>query len=311
MQSNSDSRLSVRHAVGVVLACLAYLAFQYLVVGLTVMHVAIIALFLALYFSHPSTRRLAIALLPFAVFAITYDWMRIYPNYKVNPIDIRHLYESELSLFGIPSDGRVITPNEYFALHHHPVADAFAGLFYLCWVPLPIAFGLWLFFRGDKRTYAHFSLVFLLVNWIGFCGYYIHPAAPPWYAINFGFEPDFSTPGNVGGLGRFDALIGLPIFKSIYSGNANIFAAVPSLHAAYMLITTIYAIISRQHRLCICLFALITMGIWWTAVYSCHHYIIDVMLGIATAFVGVLLFEQVLMRIPPFRRFVEGFTRLI
>ena len=44
------------------------------------------------------------------------------------------------------------------------------------------------------------------------------------------------------------------------------------------------------------IFAIITMGIWWTAVYSCHHYIIDVILGIATAIAGVLLFEKVLMR---------------
>ena len=38
-----------------------------------------------------------------------------------------------------------------------------------------------------------------------FAGYYIHPAAPPWYAINYGFEPVLNTPGNVAGLGRFDA----------------------------------------------------------------------------------------------------------
>lgn len=129
--------------------------------------------------------------------------------------------------------------------------------------------------------------------------------------MNFGFEPDFSTPGNVAGLARFDELVGIPVFHSIYVGNSNIFAAVPSLHAAYMLIATIYAILSKRHPAVIAVFAIITMGIWWTAVYSCHHYVIDVLLGIATAFVGVLLFEQVLMCIPPFRRFVERFTQLI
>ncbi len=311
MPQRSDSRLSVLHTAAILAACLAFLAFQYLVVGLTPMHILIVVLFSALYFAHSTTRKLAIAMLPFIAFGVTYDWMRLWPNYKVNPIDIQPIYEAEKHLFGIPADGSVITPNEYFSIHHHPVADALSGFFYLCWVPLPIAFGLWLLFHGERRWYAHFALVFLFVNWLGFCGYYIHPAAPPWYAMNFGFEPDFSTPGNVGGLARFDELVGIPVFHSIYVGNANIFAAVPSLHAAYMLIATIYAILSKRHPAIIAVFAIITMGIWWTAVYSCHHYVIDVLLGIATAFVGVLLFEQVLMRIPPFRRFVERFTQLI
>ena len=38
--------------------------------------------------------------------------------------------------------------------------------------------------------------------------------------------------------------------------------------------------------------ACICLGIWWTAVYSGHHYIIDVMLGILTTIVGVLLMES-------------------
>ena len=276
-----------------------------------ILAVLIVVLFAILYFSHPLTRKLAIAMLPFILFAITYDWMRLWPNYKVNPIDIQPIYEAEKHLFGIPADGAVITPNEYFSIHHHPIADALAGFFYLCWVPLPIAFGLWLFFHGERRMYAHFALVFLLVNWLGFCGYYIHPAAPPWYALNFGFEPDFSTPGNVAGLARFDELIGIPVFSSIYAGNSNIFAAVPSLHAAYMLIATVYAVMRRRNWPMVAVFAVVTVGIWWTAVYSCHHYIIDVVLGILTAIVGILLFECLLMCWRPFARFVEGYKQLI
>ena len=38
------------------------------------------------------------------------------------------------------------------------------------------------------------------------------------------------------------------------------------------------------------------MGIWWTAVYSGHHYIIDVTLGILTALIGVLLMEKVVFK---------------
>ena len=186
-----------------------------------------------------------------------------------------------------------------------------AGLFYLCWVPVPLGFGIYLYAKGDYSNYLHFSLAFLFVNLLGFCGYYIHPAAPPWYAMNYGFEPILNTPGNVAGLGRFDLLTGIPVFHALYGKNANVFAAVPSLHAAYMLIATVYAAISRSGRITTCVFAFICAGIWWTAVYTSHHYIIDVMLGIATAVAGILIMEKVIMRVPAVRRFMARYTSAI
>ena len=188
---------------------------------------------------------------------------------------------------------------------------AFAQLKGSSRVPVPVAFGLWLYLKGERKLYLHFALVFLLVNWLGFIGYYIHPAAPPWYAIQYGYEPIFSTLGNAAGLERFDNLVGIPVFQSIYVNNANIFAAIPSLHAAYILITTFYSVMSRQKWYITAALAFITVGIWWTAVYACHHYIIDVLLGITTAIISLLLFEQLLMRIPAFRRFVDHYTEHI
>lgn len=257
----------------------------------------LIALYIVLLAIKP-TRKVALALLPWLIFGCSYDAMRLYPNFEVNPIDVKGLYDAEKMLFGISTEGGLLIPGEYFALHNCSLADALAGFFYLCWVPLPMAFGIWLYFKGDKKTYLRFSYAFLLVNLVGFCGYYIHPAAPPWYVMNHGFTPDFSTPGDVAGLGRFDELTGLPIFHSIYAKNSNIFAAVPSLHAAYMLIATIYAMVSKQRWGVTVVFAFITCGIWWTAVYSGHHYIIDVLLGILTAFIGVLLLERAILRVP-------------
>lgn len=281
-------------------------------VGLRPEHGLLTGLFCLLFFLSSPTRKLAMALLPFAIFGASYDWMRVYPNYEVNPVDVEGLYQAEKQLFGIVSATGVLQiPGEWFSDHTHPLADILAGIFYLCWVPVPIAFGLYLYFKGDKKYALHFSLSFLLVNLIGFAIYYIHPAAPPWYAINYGMEVIKDTPGNTAGLGRFDEMIGLPIFHSIYGRNANIFAAVPSLHAAYMLIATIYAVLSKQSKILVILFAIITMGIWWTAVYSTHHYIIDVLLGIGVALFGILLFEQVLMRIPAFARFMHSYERYI
>ena len=202
-------------------------------------------------------------------------------------------------------------PSEFFALHHCTAADLLAGFFYLCWVPLPLCFGLYLYFKGQRKSYLRFSLAFLFVNLLGFCGYYIHPAAPPWYAMYYGFEPLLHTSGNVAGLGRFDQLTGIPVFHALYGANANVFAAVPSLHAAYMLITTVYAVISRQRWQTVCIFALICMGIWFTAVYTGHHYVIDVLLGIAVAIVGIFVLEKFIFRIPTVKHGLERYVRFI
>ena len=280
-------------------------------IGLRPEHVFMVGLYLLLFFAGKTTRKLAVALLPFALFGISYDWMRVFPNYEANPIDVEGLYNLEKSLFGINDNGNILIPCEYFAIHNCQIADFLAGVFYLCWVPVPIAFGLWLYLKGERNLYLRFSMVFLFVNLIGFAGYYIHPAAPPWYAINYGFEPILDTPGNVAGLGRFDELLGCSIFNSIYGRNANVFAAVPSLHAAYMVVALAYAVMDRSKKWLIALFAVIMVGIWWTAVYSGHHYLIDVMLGISCALLGIFVFEKGLMKWGAFGRFFERYSRYI
>lgn len=279
-------------------------------IGLRPEHIFMSVFYLLLFFASPASRKLAVGLLPFILFGISYDYMRVYPNYEVNPIDVEGLYKLEKSLFGISHEGNILTPCEFFAIHNCQIADFFAGIFYLCWVPVPVAFGLWLYFK-DRSLYLRYSMVFLFVNLIGFAGYYIHPAAPPWYAINYGFEVLLNTPGNVAGLGRFDSLTGLSIFDSIYGRNANVFAAVPSLHAAYMVVALVYAIIKKCNAFVIALFAIIMAGIWATAVYSSHHYIIDVILGIGCALLGILVFEKVLMKLGGFRRFFNRYCAYI
>lgn len=113
------------------------------------------------------------------------------------------------------------------------------------------------------------------------------------------------------GLGRFDALTGLGIFNGLYARNANVFAAMPSLHSAYMLIAFIYSLRARTPLWMKIACAVICLGIWFTAVYTSHHYILDVLGGIGVTLLGYLLFEKVLMRWGVFSRFIDSYTRYI
>ncbi len=92
----------------------------------------------------------------------------------------------------------------------------------------------------------YFSLTFLFVNLLGFIGYYVYPAAPPWYIqLHAGESPIpfiAHTPGNTAGLHRFDAFFNVGIFNGLYSKSSNVFAAMPSLHSAYPLIVFYYGL---------------------------------------------------------------------
>ena len=258
-------------------------------------------------------RRFLTAMSPFIVFGVAYFAMGLAPNYLFADIDTRGLYEAERALFGIAMPGgSVITPTEWMAQHSTAAADLLAGVFYLAWVPLPVFFGIYLCLTGRRELCFRYATAFLIVNIIGFAGYYIHPAAPPWYVMTHGFDPVVGTRGSAAGLVRFDELVGMPVFQTIYGGNSNVFAAVPSLHAAYCPVACFYAMKAHE-RTWTLLLAVVAAGIWWTAIYTAHHYTIDVLLGIMTAILGLTIFESLLMRTrrwrTPFDRFAATYCR--
>jgi hypothetical protein len=291
---------------------IAFSVFTAVFVGYRSEHALFTLLFCALFFPNEKTRKLAVGLLPFIVYGVLYDVMRIFPNYRFNAVDVEPLYNLEKIWFGITEQGMKLIPGEYFTLHgSHPIVDFLTGVFYLGWVPLPMLFGVYLYWTGKKEFFIRFAMAFLVVNILGFIGYYLHPAAPPWYATLYGFDVATNTVGNAAGLSRFDALTGIPIFNTIYVRNANVFAALPSLHSTYLLITLYYAVKSKCNALIISIIALFMCGIWFTAVYTLHHYVIDVGAGILCAAVGITLFEYGGMKIPAFKSFFTKYVNYI
>jgi inositol phosphorylceramide synthase catalytic subunit len=276
------------------LLSLAYLFLSFLLVGFNIDQVVLILVFNSLYFFNNNTRRLAIGLSIFIVYWILFNYMKAFPNYNFNEVSIGSLYDLEKSLFGISTPTGVVIPSEYFLTFSNSMLDVLSGFFYLCWIPVPLVFAIILFYR-DRRSFFMFSLTFFLANIIGFIGYYVYPAAPPWYVMQNGFKFLSSTPGNMAGLGRFDQYMGFPLFEGIYSKSSNVFAAMPSLHAAYMLIVVFYEIRTGFGKYNM-IFAIIMTGIWFTAVYSAHHYVVDVIAGILTAIVSIYIFRYFAFR---------------
>lgn len=287
----------------VVLLSIGYLVLSYFLIGYKQEQLLLVALFSGCYFLSAVTRKFILGFSVFIVFWIIFDYMKAFPNYLYNDVHIRSLYLKEKAFFGLDDHGILITPNEYWLKNHNSFLDIMTGFFYLSWIPVPLIFGAFLFFK-NRRLFFYFSLTFLLVNLLGFCLYYIYPAAPPWYVQRYGFDFIPGTKGNTAGLIRFDAYFNVTIFKGLYEKSSNVFAAMPSLHSSYPLVVLYYGIRSKAGWLNL-FFAAVMFGIWFSAVYTSHHYVLDVIAGIVCAIAGILLFNWLMKKSRLMQNFLD------
>jgi hypothetical protein len=295
---SARASLSYKTFLTVTAISIGYLLLAAWLIGFKGDQVFLVVLFNTMFYLSGPTRRFILGFSVFIVFWIIFDSMKAFPNYRYNTVHIGSIYYTEKSLFGVGG----LTPNEYWAAHTSTFLDIMSGVFYLCWIPLPLAFAGYLFYK-DKNAFFRFALTFLLINLLGFVIYYAYPAAPPWYVQQYGFNFNPHTPGNTAGLGRFDNLFHVKVFASLYARSSNVFAAMPSLHASYPLVTLYYGLRTRQGWINL-LFGTIMAGIWFAAVYSSHHYVLDVLAGITCGVTGIGLFNLLYNRSRWFREWV-------
>ncbi|CAF1056379.1 unnamed protein product [Adineta steineri] len=311
-QSNDDTDkfiFTFEHFLWILILTLCYFTWFIFIAGISIIHIVLYSIIIFLYFLSDRTRRFALAILVYLTYLLLYDALHLVPNYTVSKVHILDVYLIEKKFFGIYKNGHLMTLNEYFRLNHIPILDIISGLCYLSWIPIPVAYSLYLYRYKSKRDYADFAFTFLLTNICGFVVYYIIPAAPPWYIELYGFNMNMKAPGSPAGFIHFDQITGIKIFSSMYSKNANVFAAIPSLHAAYPTITVLYGSLSKKLWLHIG-FVFFTFGVWFSAVYSGHHYVIDVLAGGTCAVTAYTLY-RLISRIPTINRLLVAYSKLI
>ncbi|WP_460551151.1 phosphatase PAP2 family protein [Ferruginibacter profundus] len=284
--------LSKDHVIITSVITTIYLLLSAVLVGFKTEQVILAAIFNVLYYASLPSRKFILGFSIFIVYWIVFDYMKAFPNYNFNVVHIESIYNAEKYLFGIHNGGSTLTPNEFLLLHVNTALDIIAGLFYLCWIPVPLLFAVYLFYK-NRELFLQFALTFFLVNILGFVVYYIYPAAPPWYVQQHGFHFIEHTAGNTAGLQRFDDFFQIRLFASLYAKSSNVFAAMPSLHSAYPVIVLYYGIKGKLGKINI-VFAIIMLGIWLAAVYTSHHYVVDVLAGIGCAISGIALFNKII-----------------
>ncbi len=316
--------LTLRTAIIATGISLLYLLLSSWLIGYKSDELFLVLLFNTLFYLSGATRRFILGFTLFIVFWVLFDSMKAFPNYRYQTVHIESIYRLEKALFGIRGGpigvllapgmegidgGGRLTPNEFWLAHQYSVLDILSGCFYLCWIPLPLAFAGYLFYQ-DKVVFFRFALSFLIVNLVGFIIYYACPAAPPWYVEQYGFAFNPHTPGNTAGLGRWDDYFHVHVFAGLYAKSSNVFAAMPSLHSAYPLTVLYYGIRYRMHWWN-ALFALIMVGIWFAAVYASHHYVLDVLAGICCGVAGIALFNYLFGKVGWFTRLVLRWARAV
>ncbi|MFB9844798.1 phosphatase PAP2 family protein [Mucilaginibacter ginsenosidivorans] len=304
-----DITVNPRSVIVISTLSIAYLVLSYFLVGFKGDQVVLLLLANGLFYASKVTRKFFIAYLTFLVYWVIFDYMKAFPNYRYNTVHMADLYNFEKHLFGIHFNGILLTPNEYLKLNSTSFLDVTSGIFYLCWIPVPFGFGIYLFIT-NRRQCLEFLIAFVVVNLVGFVIYYAYPAAPPWYIQDHGYTLITNTGENVAGLIRFDNYFHARIFQSIYTKGSNVFAAMPSLHSAYPIVVFYYAAKNRLYKASV-VFGIVTVGIWFGAVYTSHHYVLDVLAGIACAIAGISLFNLLMHKWGWFGRFVDRYESLI
>jgi membrane-associated phospholipid phosphatase len=142
-------------------------------------------------------------------------------------------------------------------------------------LPLVVAFTFWAFERG---LFYRYLLALMLMSFAAFICYVLIPVAPPRFAGSFGPPLDVEDIALI----TFSKLHFAPVTTWLYGSiSGNPVAAFPSLHSAYPLLAYLFAR-TRWPRASLILLVW-AAAIWFSVVYLGHHYVIDVVAGIAFA----------------------------
>jgi len=174
-------------------------------------------------------------------------------------------------------------PHRFLAQFANPVFDILAAIPYLVHFPLPAFFLLYLI-TGEKRRHNIFTFMWC-AGWVNICALiiqFLFPTAPPWFVDSAVFDSQghfISSGPNEAGFHRLDTLIGARFFHGIYSASPLKFGAFPSLHVAWPAIILVNGPWVGKN------FARLHVAwISWAAMYSNHHYLVDVLAGIFIVF---------------------------
>jgi len=219
--------------------------------------------------------------LPLVVLLFGYDYVRSLVPLINDHVYLKPMIDFDRFLFGsVPT----IALQSRFYNHESPHWYDYTAvtLYFLHFIaPLTAAFLLWL---RDRALFRQYAAAILILSYSAYLTYLAFPAAPPWLAAQSGLLPPVNRIlGNT--LLQFPDPISLP---TLYSKlHVNMVAAVPSLHAAYPLLMTLF--VRQKAPKLVPVLAVYVLAVWIAIVYLGEHYVFDIVTGVIYAVVAYLL----------------------
>lgn len=152
----------------------------------------------------------------------------------------------------------------------------FANMVYVWWHwPVLVGVLVWMFVRHNEH-YTLYRNALLISGLIGLVFFAMYPAAPPRF-----------MPGS----GLTDTISDRAIFNNILlpASLANLYAAMPSLHAGWNLLASVALVRHATHPLARAFGAIMPTSMLYAIVATGNHYIIDGIVGNLVAMSGLAL----------------------
>jgi hypothetical protein len=219
-------------------------------------------------------RSVVLEWIPFALILWAYDLLRGQADGLFFDAHVLPQLRADEFLFGGTAPTVTLQNHLWDPLHIHWY-DYGAWLVYVSYFvgTYLVAALLWWINRPLFRRYVVTVSVIALM---GFTTYALFPAAPPWMASQLGaMEPSTRA------IGIIWSHIPIAHFNTLFEKGtqyANSVAAVPSLHAAYTLLITLFLwkLVPRWARVPL---ALYPWAMAFALVYTAEHYFVDILLG--------------------------------
>jgi membrane-associated phospholipid phosphatase len=215
--------------------------------------------------------------IPFLVLFLSYEYLRGLSGRFGMPIHDVTPLERLIGFGQVPS---LILQQAFY----HPGSvswyDIGATMFYFLHFAFPLILG-YLFWIIDRRSFLRFSRALIGMAFAAFIFYLLVPVAPPWKAVAGVVKIIDHT------LPSFTDLPGIPVPATVYHWlTPNSYAAMPSLHAAFPLLGTLFAFRLWGRRAWPTV--LYTACVWFSIVYLGEHYVVDIIGGAIFALAAFL-----------------------
>jgi hypothetical protein len=230
--------------------------------------------------------------IPFALILWVYDLLRGQADGLFFQAHVLPQLRADEFLFGGTAPTVTLQDHLWNPIHLHWY-DYGSWLVYVSYFvgTYTVAAFLWWVRRPLFRRYV---VTVSLIAMMGFTTYALFPAAPPWMASHLGaLEPTTRS------IGIIWSHIPIAHFNTLFEKGtqyANSVAAVPSLHAAYTLLITLFLwrLAPWWGRV---LLVLYPWAMAFALVYTSEHYFVDILLGWVYCLIGYLAVNRVADRI--------------